>query len=108
MKFYALQYLRMQFRHAVDLRAAVDVHMGHMDHIICIPDSRARVVTTLPRPLIQSTNERKQLGCHLFQVGGRPLFQCFRQNSMVGVSTGALHHIHGLLQFHAALGQQPQ
>ena len=97
----------MQLRHTVDLCAAVDVHMGHMDHIMFIPDSCARVVTALPRPLIQGANERKQLGRYLFQVGGRPLFQGLRQNGMVGVGAGALHQIHGLLQFHATLGQQP-
>ena len=103
-----LQDLRVQLRHTVDLCAAVDVHMGHMDHIMFIPDSRVRVVTALPRPLIQRANKRKQLGRHPFQVGGGPLFQCFCQNGMVGVGTGTLHQVHGLLQLHAPSSQQPE
>ena len=102
------QNLRVQLRHAVDLGAAVDIHMGHVDDVVFVPDGRPRIVAALPGPLIQGPDEGQKLGSHLLQIGGGPLLQGLGQDGVVGVGAGALHQIHGLLQLHPPGGEQPE
>ena len=79
----------MYCSHAVYGIAIVDIDMGHMDSLFIIDDPYlALILMLLLYPVCQLLDNGNQNGNHLFQIGERPLFQCFRQNGVVGICTG--------------------
>ena len=49
----------VQLGHTVDLGAAVDIHVGHVDDIVRIPDGKLGGIAAFPGPLIQGTDKRQ-------------------------------------------------
>ena len=96
----------VQRGHAVDRVAEVDVHVGHVDHLVPVQDGHLLVVGAGAGGFIQLFDDRHELGHHIVQVGAGPLFQRFGQDGVVGVGADIGDDAAGFLKFDAPLPQQ--
>ena len=78
-----------------------------MHGVVMINDDSLGVFILPAYLIIQDFENRNQLGYSLLQVGDRPLFQCFRQDGMIGVCTGFGYCGNGIIQRHAPCCHQP-
>ena len=102
----ALENLRVQGGHAVDGKAVVDVHVGHVDQLLLVQNGRLLVGADLPDPPVQLQDDGRQQGGDLLDKGQGPFLQGLRQDGVVGVGAGPADLVDGLVHGQAPLGEQ--
>ena len=92
------QDLRMEAGYAVDAEAVMDINVSHVYEVVFVDDVNGLIGVVPAYHIIQCIDDRGELGNDFFQIFHRPFLQSLGQDCVVGVSAGAAHDIHCLME----------